>query len=109
MGGQVFRIDREGPLELRSGMAQEVFLFLRISSLHLGPFEVSLTKFVDDLIVLAEVEPARVQFRITIFKDAAKFLDGLVKEAVLFIHQAVEPRHGPLWRGRAEFDGTLEG
>ena len=108
MRRHVFRVQRQRLLERPGGQIQEFLLPFRMAALHLGALEIGLAEFVDDLVILAEVETALVEFGITVFQDAAELGDGLVEKTVLLVHQSVEPGDGPPGRGRVELGGALQ-
>src|SRR5439155_942903 len=97
---RIFRIQRQRLLKLLGGLEQKLVLPIRVSPLHFRPLEVSLTEFVDDFVVLAEIETALMEFGIAVFQNTAKFLDGFVQKTVLLVYQAVEPGDRPARRRR---------
>src|SRR6187399_503763 len=110
MRREIFRIESERLLKLFDGLVEEFIVagLRRRAALELGAFEQGLAELVDYFVVLAEIESAFVQFGIAILEDAAKLGNGLVEEAVLFVHKTVEPRHGPARSRRLGFGGALQ-
>src|SRR6185503_10399876 len=86
---EVFGVNLQCLLELRGRLTQERLArgLVGIATFHLRPLKQCLAQFIDHLEILAEVEPSIVEFRIAIFKDAAKLTDRLVEITVLFVHK----------------------
>src|SRR5580765_9093302 len=85
---QILRIESESLLELIHSLEQKPFLsrLVRSTALQLGSLEQGLSKLVNDLVVLAKIEPALFQLRITVFENAAEFNDSFIQESVLLIY-----------------------
>src|ERR1043166_1083048 len=108
VGREILGINRQGLFEFSHRFVQKFLLRLHITVLHLRPFNVRLAKFVDHLVILAEIESSPIEFGITILENTAKFGDGVVKKPVLLVYQAIEPRDRPARRRRIAFCSKLK-
>jgi len=93
---------------LLSGLIEKLLLKGLVAAFDLRTFKQGLAELIDHFIIFAEIEPALFKLRIPVFEDTAKFGDRLVKIAVLFVHQSVQPGHGPARRGGIERGGALQ-
>src|ERR1041385_5979741 len=89
VGGDILGIQGECFIELLDRLGEEAPPRALVSAFDLGALEQRLAEFVDDDVVLAEIEAAPVQFRVSVLEDAAELSDGLVEVTVLFVDQSV--------------------
>ena len=93
--GYVFGIEFQCSIEPRHGLLHPFASSSFVAPLQLRSFKQGLAQFVDDFVIETEIECTPLQLFGSIFKDASEFNDGPIEITVLFVHEAIEPRHGP--------------